>query len=192
MNMWLPHLLNDCAAAAPAHSLNAPSTLVMFLLCRFHSRTDAFKQLSIVTITPENCPPSETGVASCIRRAVKEQHDPASGKMPAFHLTTHPNVPNFNLQASAKDHDFGVTLHNALHLRRNVEYCQWRESHTQHCDRCRDGSDSQGHPKYSHLPCSRRDAQRPRPSFQVPGLQLREDVPLRQSMAQPPHQLAPL
>ncbi len=123
----------------PQHTL-----CLFFTRCRFHSRTDAFKKLSIVSLTPDNCPPSETGVASCIRRAVTQQYDPASGKIPAFHLTTDPNIPNFKLQSSAIDRDFGVKLRSTLHLRRNAEYCQWSESYTQHCDRCSDGRDSEG------------------------------------------------
>lgn len=121
--------------------------------CRLHSKTDAFSQLSIVSVTPENCPPSETGVASCVRKAVKEQYDPASGKIPAFHLTTDQSTPNFNLQSSAKDNAFGVKLRNTLHLKRNVEYCQWAEHYTQRCEKCRDGSDSNGNAKYEHSCC---------------------------------------
>jgi hypothetical protein len=123
--------------------------------CRYHSKTDAFKQLSIVSVTPENCPPSETGVASCIRRAVREQHDPASGKVPAFHLITDPSTPNFKLQSSAEDSAFGVKLRDTLHLKRNVEYCQWREHYTEQCEQCRDGRDSSGNPKYKQCNCKR-------------------------------------
>jgi hypothetical protein len=86
---------------------------------------------------------------------VLEQHDPASGKMPAFHLTTDPSIPNFKLQSSTRDEDFGITLRNTLHLRRNVEYCQWSEHYTQHCAKCRDGSDSKGNARYKDCNCVR-------------------------------------
>jgi hypothetical protein len=72
-----------------------------------------------------------------VRKAVNEQYDPASGKIPVFHLTTDPIIPNFNLQSSAEDNDFGVKLRNTLHVERNVEYCQWSEHYTEHCERCR-------------------------------------------------------
>jgi hypothetical protein len=138
--------------------------------CRFYSKTGAFSQVSIAYVTPENCPPSETGVASCVRKAVKEQYDPASGKIPAFHLTTDPSIPNFNLQSSAEDKDFGVKLRNTLHLKRNVEYCQWSEHYTQHCEQCRDGSDSNGNPKYERSCCPFNEAHR---LLQIQRLQLR-------------------
>jgi hypothetical protein len=122
---------------------------------RYHSRTDAFKQLSVVSVSPETCPPSNTGVASCIRSAIQQQYDPSSGKVPVFHITTDPAVPNFKLESSAGDAAFGIKLRNTLHLRRNTEYCQWQEHYTQTCARCSDGSDSQGRTKYKDCNCVR-------------------------------------
>jgi hypothetical protein len=122
---------------------------------RFHSKTDAFKQVLAVPVIPENCPASETGVASCIRRAFREQHDPASGKIPVFHLTTDPIIPNFKLQSSSSDPEFGIKLPDTLHLRRNVEYCQWNEHYTQSCEKCSDGTDGNGNAKYKDCNCVR-------------------------------------